>query len=151
MHKLGSFIQSSDTHTVRSMSAAGETLGTKRPSSGAHLHSPATGMTLRWILPTDIKNRPVKINSKTWEVFCQETFVVPSKTSKTIKLPIGIELSDGVVIASLAQSIKMQKCYLLNEFTMESTNNLLITLHNNAEKDVVVTEGTKMCHVSYLI
>ena len=144
MHKLGSFIQSSDTHSVRSRSAAGATL------SGAHLHSPATGMTLRWILPTDIKNRPVKINSKTWEVFCQESFVVPPKTSKTVKLPIGVELSDGVVIASLAQSIKIQKCYLLNEFTMESTNNLFVTLQNNSDKDVVITEGIKMCYVSYL-
>ena len=111
----------------------------------------ASGRTplLRWIVPTNLDHRPVKISGKTWRVFCQESFVI--KTTKTVKLPIGVELSDGVILTSLAQDLKVKRCSLQNELTLSSVNNVVVTIQNNSDREVSILEGTPMCLVSYML
>ena len=113
----------------------------------------ASGRTplLRWIVPKNLDHRPVKISSKTWRVFCQESFVIAPKTTKTVKLPIGVELSDGVILTSLAQDLKVKRCSLQNELTLSSVNNVVVTIQNNSDREVSILEGTPMCLVSYML
>lgn len=136
MHKFGS---------VRNRTTSRTTLRTAASGNFASGRTPL----LRWIVPTNLDHRPVKISSKTWRVFCQESFVIAPKTTKTVKLPIGVELSDGVILTSLAQDLKVKRCSLQNELTLSSVNNVVVTIQNNSDREVSILEGTPMCLVSY--
>ena len=135
MHKFGSVRAS---HTTLRTAASGNFASGRTPL-------------LRWIVPTNLDHRPVKISSKTWRVFCQESFVIAPKTTKTVKLPIGVELSDGVILTSLAQDLKVKRCSLQNELTLSSVNNVVVTIQNNSDIEVSILEGTPMCLVSYML
>ena len=136
MHKFGS---------VRNRTTSRTTLRTAASGNFASGRTPL----LRWIVPTNLDHRPVKISSKTWRVFCQESFVIAPKTTKTVKLPIGVELSDGVILTSLSQDLKVKRCSLQNELTLSSVNNVVVTIQNNSDREVSILEGTPMCLVSY--
>ena len=138
MHKFGS---------VRNRTTSRTTLRTAASGNFASRRTPL----LRWIVPTNLDHRPVKISSKTWRVFCQESFVIAPKTTKTVKLPIGAELSDGVILTSLAQDLKVKRCSLQNELTLSSVNNVVVTIQNNSDREVSILEGTPMCLVSYML
>ena len=138
MHKFGS---------VRNRTTSRTTLRTAASGNFASGRTPL----LRWIVPTNLDHRPVKISSKTWRVFCQESFVIAPKTTKTVKLPIGVELSDGVILTSLAQDLKVKRCSLQNELTLSSVNNVVATIQNNSDREVSILEGTPMCLVSYML
>ena len=103
----------------------------------------------RWIVPTNVNHRPVKVSSRTWQVFCQESFVIAPKSTKTVQLPIGVELSDGVIMTSLPQDLKVKRCSLQNELTLDSVNNLFVIIQNNSDRKVSILEGTLLCLVSY--
>ena len=138
MHKFGS---------VRNRTTSRTTLRTAASGNFASGRTPL----LRWIVPTNLDHRPVKISSKTWRVFCQESFVIAPKTTKTVKLPIGVELSDGVILTSLSQDLKVKRCSLQNELTLSSVNNVVVTIQNNSDREVSILEGTPMCLVSYML
>ena len=122
-----------------------------RTTSRTTLRTAASGRTplLRWIVPTNVNHRPVKVSSRTWQVFCQESFVIAPKSTKTVQLPIGVELSDGVIMTSLPQDLKVKRCSLQNELTLESVNNLFVIIQNNSDRKVSILEGTLLCLVSY--
>ena len=138
MHKFGSFRNRTTSRTTLRTAASGNFASGRTPL-------------LRWIVPTNLDHRPVKISSKTWRVFCQESFVIAPKTTKTVKLPIGVELSDGVILTSLAQDLKVKRCSLQNELTLSSVNNVVVTIQNNSDREVSILEGTPMCLVSYML
>ena len=139
MHKFGS---------VRNRTTSRTTLRTAASGNFASGRTPL----LRWIVPTNLENRPVKISSKTWRVFCQESFVIAPKTTKTVKLPIGVELfSTNIILTSLAQDLKVKRCSLQNELTLSSVNNVVVTIQNNSDIEVSILEGTPMCLVSYML
>ena len=141
MHKFGS-VRNRTTSRITLRTAASGNFASGNFASG---RTPL----LRWIVPTNLDHRPVKISSKTWRVFCQESFVIVPKTTKTVKLPIGVELSDGVILTSLAQDLKVKRCSLQNELTLSSVNNVVVTIQNNSDREVSILEGTPMCLVSY--
>ena len=122
-----------------------------RTTSRTTLRTAASGRTplLRWIVPTNVNHRPVKVSSRTWQVFCQESFVIAPKSTKTVQLPIGVELSDGVIMTSLPQDLKVKRCSLQNELTLDSVNNLFVIIQNNSDRKVSILEGTLLCLVSY--
>ena len=122
-----------------------------RTTSRTTLRTAASGRTplLRWIVPTNVNHRPVKVSNRTWRVFCQESFVIAPKSTKTVQLPIGVELSDGVIMTSLPQDLKVKRCSLQNELTLDSVNNLFVIIQNNSDRKVSILEGTLLCLVSY--
>ena len=122
-----------------------------RSTSRTTLRTAASGRTplLRWIVPTNVNHRPVKVSNRTWRVFCQESFVIAPKSTKTVQLPIGVELSDGVIMTSLPQDLKVKRCSLQNELTLDSVNNLFVIIQNNSDRKVSILEGTLLCLVSY--
>ena len=136
MHKFGS---------VRNRTTSRTTL---RPAASGNFASGRTPL-LRWIVPTNVNHRPVKVSSRTWQVFCQESFVIAPKSTKTVQLPIGVELSDGVIMTSLPQDLKVKRCSLQNELTLDSVNNLFVIIQNNSDRKVSILEGTLLCLVSY--
>ena len=58
-------------------------------------------------------------------------------------------MSEGVVLATLANSLKNKRCSLQNEVSLENSDNIVITITNNSNEIVNIEEPELLCHVCY--
>ena len=72
--------------------------------------------TIKWMVPNHIRQYVRKINITTWEVFSQEDIILKPKEVKFIMLGIGFIMSEGVVLASLSESLTKKRISLQKEF-----------------------------------
>ena len=63
--------------------------------------------TIHWRPLQEVKYPALKINSMVWEIFNQEDIKLKPKESKQLKLGLGFLMSEGVVLAALANSLKI--------------------------------------------
>jgi hypothetical protein len=56
----------------------------------------------------------------------------------------------GVIIVSLYQEFKKMKCSIQNESVVENTDNIVISVCNNSDKDVTIKAGDVLCHLTYI-
>ena len=63
----------------------------------------------------------------------------------------GFMMSKGVVLATLANSLKYMRCNLQNEVNLENAEDIVIALTNNSTKIVNIQEHELLCLVCYLI
>ena len=61
--------------------------------------------TIKWMIPTDIRQYVKKVNGNTWKIFSQENIKLKPKEVKHLFLGIGFMMSEGVVLTSLANSL----------------------------------------------
>ena len=62
--------------------------------------------TIKWIIPPDVKHFAKKINTSTWKIFCQENIILQPKEVKQLMFGVGFMMSEGVVLTSLANSLR---------------------------------------------
>ena len=105
--------------------------------------------TIHWQPIREVKYPAQKINSVTWKIFCQENIKLKPNESKTLQLGLGFMMSKGVVLASLANSLKNKRCSLQNEVSLENSENIVITITNNFNEIIEVKEPELLCHVCY--
>jgi hypothetical protein len=55
-----------------------------------------------------------------------------------------------VIIVSLHQEFKKTKCSNQNESVVESTNDIVISVFSNSDKDVTINDGDVLCHLIYI-
>ena len=91
----------------------------------------------------------ISVNPTTWEIFSQEGIKLDPKEVKQIRLGFGFKMSDGVVLAGLANSIKYKRCSLQNEVSLENTEDIVITLINNSNEIVDIREHKFLCCICY--
>ena len=65
--------------------------------------------TIKWMIPTDIRQYVKKVNTNTWEIFSQENIKLKPKEVKHLFLGIGFMMSEGVVLTSLANSLSEKR------------------------------------------
>ena len=70
----------------------------------------------------------------TWEIFNQQEMKLDLREVKQIQLGLGFMMSEGVVLAALANSLKYKRCSLQNEVSLEEAENIVITHTNNSSK-----------------
>ena len=58
-------------------------------------------------------------------------------------------MSEGVVLVSLANSLKNKRCSLRNEVSLEDSENIIITITNNSNEIIKVEEPELLCRVCY--
>ena len=58
-------------------------------------------------------------------------------------------MSEGVVLAALANSLKNKRCSLQNEVSLENSENIVITITNNSNEIVNIEEPELLCRVCY--
>ena len=105
--------------------------------------------TIHWNPLREVKYPALKINSITWEIFSQEDIKLKSKESKQLRLGLGFIMSQGVVLSSLANSLKNKWCSFQNEVSLEDSKDIVITITNNSNQIVHIQESELLCHVCY--
>ena len=59
-------------------------------------------------------------------------------------------MSDGVVLVSLANSLRKKRCSIQHEVNLEDTNNIITTIpNNNSEETINIQENELLCFVCY--
>ena len=90
-----------------------------------------------------------KVNLMTSEIFSQKGIKLNPKEVKQIRLGFGFKMSEGVVLAGLANSLKYKRRSLQNEVSLEDTEDILITFTNNSNEIVDIPEHELLCQVCY--
>ena len=105
--------------------------------------------TIKWLVPDLIKQYVRKININTWEVFSQEDIILKPKEAKFIMLGIGFYISEGVVLASLSESLTKKRISLQNGVYLTDTLNMIVVLTNNTKDPIRIPNLTPLCLVCY--
>ena len=105
--------------------------------------------TIKWMVPDIIKQYVRKVNITTWEVFSQEDIILKPKEVKFIMLGIGFMMSEGVVLASLSESLTKKRISLQNGIYLSDTLNMIIVLTNNSTDPIRIPKLTMLCLVCY--
>ena len=105
--------------------------------------------TIKWMVPNHIRQYVRKINITTWEVFSQEDIILKPKEVKFIMLGIGFMMSEGVVLASLSESLTKKRISLQNGVYLTDTLNMIVVLTNNTNDQIRIPNLTPLCLVCY--
>ena len=105
--------------------------------------------TIKWMIPDIIKQYVRRVNITTWEVFSQEDITLKPKEVKFIMLGIGYLMSEGVVLASLSESLTKKRVSLQNGVYLSDTLNMIIVLTNNSTENIRIPKLTMLCLVCY--
>ena len=105
--------------------------------------------TIKWLIPQDVKHSVEKINTNTWKFFCQENIILQPNEVKQLTLGVGFMMSDGVVLVSLANSLRKKRCSIQNEVNLEDTINIITTISNNSKETINIQENELLCFVCY--
>ena len=105
--------------------------------------------TIKWLIPNNIRQYFKKVNITTWEVYSQEDITLKPKEVKFIMLGIGYMMSEGVVLASLSESLTIKRISLQNGVYLTDTLNMIIVLTNNSSEPIRIPKLTSLCLVCY--
>ena len=105
--------------------------------------------TIKWLIPQDVEHSVEKINTNTWKFFCQENIILQPNEVKQLTLGVGFMMSDGVVLVSLANSLRKKRCSIQNEVNLEDTTNIITTISNNSKETINIQENELICFVCY--
>ena len=105
--------------------------------------------TIKWIIPQNVKYSAKKVNSIIWEIFSQEDIKLQPKEVKQLKLGLGFMMSEGIVLAGLANSLRGKRCSIQNKVNLENTNDIITTISNNSKEIVNIQENELLCLVCY--
>ena len=105
--------------------------------------------TIKWLIPDSIRQYFKKVNITTWEVYSQDDLILKPKEVKFIMLGIGFIMSQGVVLASLSDSLTKKRISLQNGVYLADTLNMIIVLTNNSNENIRIPKLTILCLVCY--
>ena len=105
--------------------------------------------TIKWLVPGLIRQYVRKININTWEVFSQNDIILKPKEVKFIMLGIGFMISEGVVLASLSESLTKKRISLQNGVYLTDSLNMIVVLTNNTSEPIRIPNLTPLCLVCY--
>ena len=103
--------------------------------------------TIEWRPLPEVKYPAGKVNPMTWEIFSQEDIKLKPKEVKQIRLGLGFIMSEGVVLVTLANSLKNKRCSLQNEVSLEDSEDIVITITNNSNEIVHLEKPELLCRV----
>ena len=105
--------------------------------------------TIKWMPLVFKKYLAKKINSNTWEIFSQDNIELQPKEVKQITLGLGFMMSEGVVLVSLANSLRGKLCSIQNEVNFEDTDDIIISVSNNSKEVINIPQHSVLCLVCY--
>ena len=74
--------------------------------------------TIQWRQLREVKYPARKVNPMPLEIFSQEDIKLDSKEVKQVRLGFWFKMSEGVVLAGLANFLKYKQCGLQNEVSL---------------------------------
>ena len=105
--------------------------------------------TIKWIIPQNVKYPAKKVNSITWEIFSKEDIILQPQEVKQLTLGVGFMMSEGIVLTSLANSLRKKRCSIQKKVNLENTNNIITTISNNSKEIVNIQENELLCLACY--
>ena len=105
--------------------------------------------TIHWNPLREVKYPALKVNSITWGIFSQEDIKLKPKEAKQLRLGLGFIMSQGVVLSSLANSLRNKWCSLQNEVSLEDSEDIVITITNNSNHIIDIQSHELLCRVCY--
>ena len=93
---------------------------------------------IKWVIPLDVKYPAKQVNSITWEIFSQEDIKLQPKEVKQLILGLGFMMSEGIVLTSIANSLREKRCSIQNEVNLENTNDIITTISNNSKETLYI-------------
>lgn len=102
---------------------------------------------VRWMLK-ETKYNPIRRSETTWEIFAQQQLVIKPKETMAVSLQFGVQISAGVILISLKQAIKQNKCSIRNETVLEDVDNIIVVIENHSDNTITVNEGSSLCYVA---
>ena len=108
-----------------------------------------TSSLIQWKPHSNLNYKPKKLAWNRWLIFNQDVIYIDPKETTHLLLNIGVELQKGLVIISLTQELKLKRCSIHNESLCENVDNILITLQNNTDQRIVISNGEKLCFINY--
>ena len=105
--------------------------------------------TIKWVVPDNIKQYVRKVNSNTFEIHSHEDISLEPKEVKFLMLGIGFNMSEGVVLTSLAKSLTEKRCSIQNEVNLEDTDNIIAVVTNNSKEIIKIQENDLLFLVCY--
>ena len=83
------------------------------------------------------------------ENFLSRKYYITTNEVKQLTLGVGFMMSDGVVLVSLANSLRKKRCSIQNEVNLEDTINIITTISNNSKETFNIQENELLCFVCY--
>ena len=80
------------------------------------------------------------MNPPRWEIFAQRTIEIQPRSSVSLELGFGVQMTRGVCLVSLRQVIKETECSLQDGTISEDVEDIVIhvTIQNNSESVVSI-------------
>src|SRR6218665_1832508 len=89
------------------------------------------------------------VNSPRWEIFAQRAIEIQPRSSVSLELGFGVQMTRGVCLVSLRQVIKETGCSLQDGTISEDVEDIAITIQNNSESVVSINKGDSLCYINY--
>ena len=105
--------------------------------------------TIKWLIPDEVRQYVKKANLYTWEIYSQEDIILKPKEVIFIMLGIGFMMSEGVVLASLSDSLTKKRISLQNGVYLFDTINMITVLTNNSTENIKIPKLSMLCLVCY--
>jgi hypothetical protein len=103
-----------------------------------------------WYPAEDVKYPAKRDHTLEWKIFAQEDIIVESHNAASIELRFGDELQIGVIIVSLTQQLKRLKLSIQNESVVETADDIVISIQNNSNNDIMIRAGDALCFLTYI-
>ena len=101
-------------------------------------------------MPRDVLHKPIRQKGGLrWEIFAQQPILIQPGKTLTATLGFGVRMTRGICLISLRQELKLKRCSLQDGTVSEDVEDIIITIQNNSESEVVINEGDSLCYIIY--
>ena len=105
---------------------------------------------VEWLPKNEVAHKPVKHpGCQVYEIFTQRTITIKPKETETIKLGLGVRMRRGWCKVQLKQEIQESACGLQDDVVSKNTEDIVITILNDSDSEVVINEGDSLCLVAH--
>ena len=84
-------------------------------------------------------------------LFAQKEITIQPKETTTLVLELGVRMTKGMCLVSLRQQLKTRRLSLQDGTISEDVEDIIITIQNNSETLVTISEGDSLCFIDYLL
>ena len=105
---------------------------------------------VEWLPKNEVAHKPVKHpGCQVYEIFTQRTITINPKETETLELGLGVRMRRGWCKVQLKQEI--QNCGLQDDVVSKNTEDIVITILNDSDSEVVINEGDSLCLVAHTV
>lgn len=84
-----------------------------------------------------------------WEIYTQKNKMIQTRGTIALKLGLGVRMTRGMCLISLRLKIKEKWCSLQVWIVSEDVEDIMITIQNNSDSNVILKVGDSLRYVIY--